>query len=186
MTASTAGGTLVWPETYDSRGTAGLNPRPDIAEPIQLFDWWIRKPQVQPRPAPQAQTFTRAILEFTGLSHRKLADILKTSHPTIAALEQGKSEAKIADLFDRLSEVYEVTRRLFLIADRDTARVERLMTTPSGTGATAIDLLSERRPAEAYLAALEVDYPHRDRQMMQSHWPARAGEATVDLTPKSM
>ena len=181
MRASEASGTLAWPETFHSGGTAGLSAIAQSDEPVGIFDWWVHTPRVQSRPAPEAQTFTRAVLEYTDLSHRKLAEVLKTSHPTIAALEQGKSEARVNDLFDRLSEMYEVTKRLFLIADRDASKVERLLTSPSESGVTAMDLLSDRRPAEAYLAALEANHPHRDGLMMQSVWPAKPGEATVDL-----
>jgi predicted component of type VI protein secretion system len=107
--------------------------------------------------------------------------VLEISHPTISALEQGTSSARVGDLFDRLVEVHEVVRRVHLIADRDALRTSQLLSTQSESGGIAKDLLAERRPAEAYLAALDAQSPRRAGTMMQSIWPARAGDATVDL-----
>ena len=118
---------------------------------------------------------------WTGWSHRGLANVLEISHPTVSALEQGTSPARVGDLFDRLVEVHEVVRRVHVIANRDTSRTSHLLSTPSESGEIAKDLLAERRPAEAYLAALDAQRPRRAGPMMQSIWPARMGDATVDL-----
>ena len=53
---------------------------------------------------------------WTGWSHRGLANVLEISHPTVSALEQGTSPARVGDLFDRLVEAHEVVRRVHLIA----------------------------------------------------------------------
>lgn len=117
---------------------------------------------------------------WTGWSHRGLANVLEISHPTVSALEQGTSPARIGDLFDRLVEAHEIGRRVHLIADRDPSRTSRLLNTPPESGTSASSLLAQRRPAEAYLAALDAQRPHRVERMMQSIWPARAGHATID------
>ena len=68
-----------------------------------------------------------------------------------------------------------------MIADRDVSRTSHLLSTQSESGGVAKDLLAERRPSEAYLAELDAQRPRRVGPMMQSIWPARAGDATVDL-----
>lgn len=67
------------------------------------------------------------------------------------------------------------------MAEGDTPRTMRLLVAPSVSGEIAEELLSQRQPARAYLAALDVLRPGRVGPMMQSVWPARVGEATVDL-----
>ncbi len=166
-----------WQFTH-REATVGLQP---LEERYELFDPWIATPEIVSRPAPRAQQFTHELLVWTGWSHRRLAKVLEISHPTVSALEQGTSPAQVGDLFDRLIEAHEVVRRVYLIADRDPSRTSRLLSTPPESGNNASDLLAQRRPAEAYLAALDAQRPRRVGPMMQSIWPARAGDATVDL-----
>ena len=152
-----------------------------LEDRYELFDLWVKTPEIVSRPAPQAQRLTQELLVWTGWSHRGLANVLEISHPTVSALEQGTSPARVGDLFDRLVEVHEVIRRVHLIADCDASRTSHLVSTPSESGTSAVNLLAQRRPAEAYLAALDAQRPRRVGPMMQSIWPARAGDATVDL-----
>ena len=157
--------------------TACLQP---VETPDDLFDLWVETPKTASRPAPHAQRRTQELLSWTGWSHRGLARMLEISHPTVSALEQGTSPARVGDLFDRLVEAHEVVRRVHQIADRDSSRTGHLLSTPSESGDSAMSLLARRRPAEAYLSALDALRPRRVGPMMQSIWPARAGEATVD------
>ena len=152
-----------------------------VEDGFELFDWWVETPKIVSQPAPQVQRLTQELLVWTGWSHRRLANVLKISHPTVSALEQGTSSARVGDLFDRLVEAHEVVKRVHLIADRDPSRTSRLLSTPPEPGNSASSLLARRRPAEAYLAALDAQRPRRAEPMMQSIWPARVGEATVDL-----
>ena len=131
--------------------------------------------------APRAQRLAQELLLWTGWSHRGLAIVLGISHPTVSALEQGTSSARVGDLFDRLVEVHEVVRRVYLIADSDASRTSHLLSATSEAGYSARDLLAQRRPAEAYLAALDAQLPRRVGPMMQSIWLAGTGDATVDL-----
>ena len=171
-----------WPGVFGPSGTAYLLPLPNREE---VFDWWFKPPRPELRPVLQPQLFTQSILQWTGWSHRKLAGVLDSSHPTVKALEQGKSRAREGDLFQRLNEVYDVIKRINLIAGNDETVVDHLLSTPDAAGVTPIALLSERRPADAYLAALEVNSPRRRESMMQTVWPAKTGEATIDLADES-
>lgn len=171
--------TDVLPWRFTHRDATVLS-RP-LADRDELFDLWVRTPEIASRPAPQAQRLTQELLAWTGWSRRGLASMLEISHPTVSALEQGVSTARARDLFDRLVEVHEVVRRVHLVADRDASRTSHLLDTLSESGDSARDLLAQRRPAEAYLAALDAQCPRRVGPMMQSIWPATAGDATVDL-----
>ena len=181
MLSTTAGGVLDIGIAFPLE-----NPRPYRKKKTEtLFDLWVKAPKSEPIREPQAQALTRAVLEWTGWSNRKLAKVLACSHPTVAALEQGRSAGLIDGLFGRLCDVHAVAQRLFLIADRDTSQVDRLLMTKLEAGYSAMDLLLERRTAEAYLAVLAVRRPHRVAGMMQGIWPAKPGEATVDLADRS-
>ncbi len=151
-----------------------------VSDTPGLFDFWVQVPAMESRPAPRAQRLTRAVREWTGWSHRRLATVLDSTHPTVAALEQGRSMGRAGDLFERLLEVHEVVHRVFLVADRDASEVDRLLESPSQSGATATELLTVRKPAEAYLAALDVSRPRRVGPLMQGLWPSKVGEATAD------
>ena len=159
---------------------------PSLENRGDLFDPWVRVPEAPSRLAPHAQRLTQELLSWTGWSHRSLASVLEISHPTVSALEQGTSSARAGDLFDRLVEVHEVVERVHLVADRDASRTSHLLSTTPESSDSARELLAERRPAEAYLAALDVLSPRRVGPMMQGIWPARAGEATVDLADDSV
>jgi len=158
-------------------GTVDTRP---VEGAIGLYDLWVQVPEADSRPAPRAQRLTQAIQDWTGWSQRKLAKVLNTTHPTVAALEQGRSAARVGDLFERLLEVHEVVQRVFLVANRDASEVDRLLASPSQSGAVAVELLADRKPSEAYLAALEVMRPRREGSMMKGLWPSRPGDATAD------
>jgi len=170
---------LATPATFSAYGGT-VHTVPVEATP-ELFDFWVQVPPTASRPAPRVQSMTVAIRKFTGWSQRKLATVLHASHPTIAALEQGRSAASTGDMFDRIVEVHGVVERLFLLTNNEAAEVDRLLDTVSGSSPSAIELLGDRRPAEAYLAALDVSQPRRAGQMMKGAWPTTAGQATVDL-----
>ena len=179
-------GFFQWPGTVPPIGTAIIQLEEAEIDFVDLWDdLWVKAPEPEPRVAPQAQALVRAIFEWTDWSHRKLARVLNSTHPTVSALEKGTSSGRTEDLLERLSEVHAVVQRVFLIANRDTSRVDDLMTSTPQSGPSAIDLLLERRPDEAYLAALHVNRPRRAGAMMRGRWPAVPGEATVAMDEDS-
>lgn len=148
-----------------------------------IFDLWVHLPEPLAQPAPLVQRLTRNIRQWTGWSQRRLAKALGATHPTIRALEEGRSAGRTKDLFDRLVETHDVVERVFLIADRDVKETDRLLTTSPGDPLpSALDLLEARQPAEAYVAAMEVLRPRRQTTMMRGLWPARAGESSTALS----
>ena len=170
-------GVSLWPGTVPAEATVVSRQQESKAE---IYDLWVEAPDLQ------AQALVRAISEWTDWSNEDLARVLNCSHLRVSALNRGTSFIRVDDLFERLYEVHEVVQRLFLIADRDTSRVDDLLTSKPESGFTAVELLSDRRPSEAYLAALEVNRPRRAGTMMRSRWPAMPGEATVAMDEASV
>jgi transcriptional regulator with XRE-family HTH domain len=148
-----------------------------------IFDSWVVLPESAAQPVPLVPRLVRDIRLWTGWSQRGLAKVLASTHPTIRALEEGRSAARTNDLYDRLLEAHEVIERVFLVAGRDVAETDRMLSSsPSEERSPASELLEARQPAQAYLAALDVRRPRRQTPMMVGQWPIRAGEATTALS----
>ncbi|HXH59119.1 hypothetical protein [Iamia sp.] len=122
------------------------------------------------------------IQRMTGWSGRRLAEVLRSTHPTVRAVARGASSARYGDLYGRINDAYDIVGRIFLVAGRNPHEANRLLTTPPSEGAPyAASLLAERDSAGAYLAALAVNQPQRAPGLIRGMWPSRVGEATVDL-----
>lgn len=146
-----------------------------------LYDTWVELPTSVARAAPRAQQLVVAIRRMTGWSHRRLAAIVGSTHPTVAAVEQGRSEARTGELFARLVEVSAVVERVHLLADRSPVEADRLLSATPPGGIAAVDQLMRRDPGAAYLAVLDLLHPPSETGMMTGFWPSRVGEATTGL-----
>lgn len=148
-----------------------------------IYDTWVRVPEFVPRAAPRSQRLTREIRRLTGWSNRQLARVLEISHPTVRALEEGRSRSGDTDLLARLVEVEAVVSRVFLLTDQDTSETRRLLESAApNTGKSPADLLQARQPSEAYLAVVDAIRPPERSPLMSGFWSSRAGEATQDLS----
>lgn len=150
---------------------------------VSLFDPWVRVPERAPTPAPRTQVLARSLRRQTGWSQRKLASVLRSTHPTVRALEEGRSSAQQDELYDRLIGVHEAVERVFELAGRDSRETNRLLTAATPEAATALDLLTAGDFPAAYLAALDTARPRRRSRMMQSIWKSSPGTATHSLEP---
>jgi hypothetical protein len=155
--------------------------------PSPPIEVWM--PSIEPispgRPAPRVQRHIIELQRLTGWSERTLASIVGTSHPTIRAALAGSQGAltRSADVKERIDSLHAIVTRLAPLADqRQDAIVEALTSHPSGSTASAIDLVGSGKMAAAYLAAMEVLRPRRTSGMMQGSSPARPGQASVSLT----
>lgn len=183
MTASLAlPATLVIPGTLAPSTTASAIPPQNFHSAPSIFDTWVRLPAPKPYVTPKLREQTEQIREQTGWSQRKLARILCTTHPTVKALEQGRAVLRVHDLPARLAEVHGLVQRVFLLSSNSVGETNRLLVTSPAPGQqSAEDLLKNREPAAAYLAALAVLRPPREASMMTGIWPGRAGGATKSL-----
>lgn len=150
---------------------------------LGIYDPWVRVPAVVPRPSPRSQRLTREIRRQTGWSYRQFARVLQISHPTVRAIEEGRSRPADGEVLARLVEVDAVVSRVFLLTGEDAAETRRLLEhTAHDGGKSPIDLLSERQPSAAYLAAIDAIRPAERSPLMSGFWASRAGEGTHDLS----
>lgn len=148
-----------------------------------LGEWALHLPATKVRAAPDVQVMTRELRQWTDWSQRRLADILGTTHTTIGAAEEGRPlrSSHSGDLRRRLEEAYAVVLRVHLLADRDADRTARLLETAPRVGASsATQLLKDRDPANAYLAALDALNPPVEGMLVGIRPPNHDG-ATVAL-----
>lgn len=160
--------------------TVSFEPWHGTAPP--LFDTWVRMPEPALRGAPPAQRMVSEIRRMTAWSDRRLADVLRSTHPTVSAVATGRSTALVGDLHTRIASTLDVVERIFLVADQNAHETNRLMSTvPPGSDSDAASMLADGSPAAAYLAALAVHQPPRSSGMMRGIWPAQAGQADTEL-----
>jgi transcriptional regulator with XRE-family HTH domain len=148
-----------------------------------LRGWSILLPATKARPAPDVQVMTRELRQWTNWSQRRLADLLGTTHTTIGAVEEGRPlrTSHSGDLRRRLEEAHAVVLRIHLLADRDPDRTAYLLeTSPQGGVVSANQLLKDRNPANAYLAALDALNPPVEGLLVGIR-PPNEDRATVPL-----
>lgn len=134
-----------------------------------------------PRPAPEMQRIARHLMEWTGWSAHRLAEVLGTSHTTVLGIKGGRPlvDGRSGDLRRRLTDAHDVIERVYLLANRDPDTVARLLDTASAGRKTAIEEMQAGEPARAYLAAIDVLRP-RAPGLLVGNRP-RQGGATAPL-----
>lgn len=147
-----------------------------------LFDQWVVLPDPALRRVSDAQRMVTELKEMTGWSDRRFAQVLRSSHPTVSSVAHGRSNARSGDLYERIAETFEVVDRIFLVAGRNPAETDRLLSSETVDGLSAAELLQDRDPSGAYLAALDVHRPARRTGFMRGFRPAEAGSATSEVT----
>lgn len=150
---------------------------------LDVFQPWIDVPEYRPVRAPQAQWLVHDVKAATRWSARFIATLLGTTHPTIAALLDGRAAGgrHLPELHARLREIHDVVTRVHAIAGHDPEETVRLLTTAPVGAVPAVDLLRSRNPASAYLAVVDVARPPRSGGLMTGLFPVRGGEATAAL-----
>lgn len=148
-----------------------------------IYDTRVRVPELIPRLSPQSQRLTREIRRQTGWSNRQLARVLEISHPTVRAIEEGRSRPGDGELLARLVEVDAVVGRVFMLMGQDAGETRRVLeSVPPDAGQSPAELLRTRQPSQAYLAAMDAIRPPERSPLMSGFWASRAGEATHDLS----
>ncbi len=129
----------------------------------------------------ESEQMLRELRAWTGWSDRALAEVIGTSHPTVAKLFAGESEflARHESSRRRLEEAYEVVSRAYILAGRDRSRTASILENMSYGGRSARQYLCEGRPNEAYLAVVEAVRPPRRSGMMRGNNPIDPRTATT-------
>ncbi len=153
-----------------------------VHPPRTLSQWSVEQFPVPSRAMEEAQRQAKCLSLWTGWSSRTLAKVLDTTHTTVLGLQRGRplQSHRSGELNERLVEAYQLIERIHQLAEADPQRTVRALSAPEATGVCAIEHLRARRPARAYLAALDALRP-RQSGMLTGSRPAR-GDATTPLT----
>lgn len=167
----------IWDATADVPGRR-------VSQKVLLGDSWVTFPPGSPRPAPRVQRQVRELLAWTGWSARTLAELVGTTHPTIAAIADGRPSTftRAPELPSRIAQLHGLLERLNLVAAGDSVELNRLLSTPPAEGEpNALDHVAVWDLTGAWLAASDVASPRRTSRMMQGRFPAQPGQATAAL-----
>lgn len=163
-------------------------PRVSTARPAPLiadvFGRFVVLPPLKARGGPRLQKLVRRLQALTGWSARTMAEALKTTHPTVSALLDGRQaiSRRVPELPSRLTAVVDLAERVSIVVDGEAASLNNALTTvPVGQNDSALDHLRSGDVGRAYATALDVLTPPREMGMMRSVWPAKPGEATAAL-----
>lgn len=170
------------PGTYTDSSTVGLSVTPRKKE-HGLFSSWVTYPVSVPRLAPTLQRQFQDIIGWTGWSNRRVAYLLDTSHPTVAAVLSGSGGSRAIGLGDRAAEVHAVVDRLYRATGTDSRELRRIMTESPFTGSpSAVECLRSDEPARAFLAALDVMNGPRASGLITGNDPVFGGDASVAVS----
>jgi len=142
-----------------------------------LPDWYVEFGPSPLQPIRDARSRIRDIQRMTGWSDRVVARVLGVTHPTVAALKQGRRGR--VPVRARLLRAHDLAERVFLLTGRDQLATQELFE-QQRQGISAFSLLADDKPADAYLAITEAIHPPRSG-LVVGRRPAEAGNATTPL-----
>jgi hypothetical protein len=156
-------------------------------EPAELFEFrqawkhtWVVVPPVEDPEAPALARRLRDLAAWTGWSNRRLAELLGTSHPTIAAARRGRETTRVPELADRIAGLHRVVERVAVLCDRDVSEVIRLIETRPPGGVSAATHIEMGELSKAYLAVLDARAPGSLGLMGSSLPPRRPGTVAIE------
>jgi transcriptional regulator with XRE-family HTH domain len=158
-------------------------PTIDTRGPIwRVGDWEVNLPPAPPRPIPETAQLITLIRDRTGWSARKLAGVLGVSHSTVRRLARGQrpEAAHSGDLPIRLRNIYDVVDRIHVLVARDPAATARTLHESPPGRCSPVEELRAGKPADAYLAAIDILRPTRPSGLLTGSRPRRDG-ATAPL-----
>ena len=174
--------------TASDDGTVVYSPvRTAARELRQFFALWISQSPQRLSHILDPQRLALELHDWTGWSDRILAQVLGTSHPTVRALLEGRgaNTSRTAAVRARLRAVHEVVARVHALTGGSSLATGRVLGELSESGVRRpVDHLSAGDMTAAYLAAIEILRPstRETGELLSAYWPARAGEASVELT----
>ena len=123
----------------------------------------------------------RDLIHWTKWSHRMLAQVIGSTHPTISQALAGNAGALTRSTAQRqrLDDAFAVVSRIYLLADRNPDRTAYALTTPGPGGETATKRLMDGERAKAYVLAMRVLRPVQSEAMMVGSHPIDVRRASV-------
>ncbi len=177
MTARTAGFGYKLPWHYDDTRLPTVE-QPRWSDPYA--SGYIMPPSAT-HMAPEVVRQLHDLVRWAGWSNRVLAEVIGSTHPTIAQALQGHAAAlsRSAAQRQRLDEAHDVVSRVHVLVGRDVERTARALDTPDDDDLTATDHLVGGETVKAYLAAIHVLRPPRRGGMMLGRHPIDPRTATA-------
>lgn len=131
-------------------------------EPQYLFnDWLLIAPYVS-QPIPDLSRIVNRLIDRTGWSNRRIAEIVGTTHPTIGAIKKGREPERKPELAEALFNTAEVVEKISRLANGNQAILKVALNQRGQDGFTSLQLLAAGEYAKAYLKALDVlNRPHQ-------------------------
>jgi hypothetical protein len=131
--------------------------------------------------APQITNKLCQLVNWTKWSHRVLAQVIGSTHPTIAQALAGNAGAlsRSTNQRQRLDDAFAVVSRIYVLANRTPDRTAYALTTPGADGDTATTLLVDGEPAKAYVRAMQTLRPAQSAGMMVGSHPLDVRRASV-------
>jgi hypothetical protein len=129
-----------------------------------LFSSWLLIPSYQPSPIPGLASVISRLIDRTGWSNRRIADIVGTTHPTIQAIRGGREPERRPELADALYKTAEVVEKISKLSRGNQTTLNAILKNrgQTGYGQTPLQLLAAGEYAKAYLAA--IDFLNKPRQ----------------------
>ena len=152
-----------------------------VADVFEIYDLSIQDAVARP----QISALVREILDLTQWSHRRFAQVLEVTHPTVTAMLRGESGVLLRSPAKQglLADLHQLVLRVAPLAARKGYDLgEVLERSPSGDELSALDLLRSREFGRAYVTAMDVITPRQATKFMTGSYPARAGRSSLDLT----
>lgn len=135
-------------------------------EPAEIYEFlqawrhtWVVIPPPEDVDSPALAERLRDVAAWTGWSDRRLAEVLGTTHPTVAAARRGREITRVPDLADRIAGVHRVIERVAALCDRDVSEIVRLLEARPSGDRSAIDHIKAGNWSKAYVAVLDARGP---------------------------
>jgi len=156
-------------------------------EPAELFEFrqawnntWVVIPPADDPDTPAMARRLRDVAAWTHWSDRRLAELLGTSHPTIAAARRGHEITRVPNLADRIVELHRLIERIAVLCDRDVSEVVRLLEAGPQGSTSAAEFIREGNVSQAYLAVLDARAPASGGLMGSGLPRRRAGTVAIE------
>jgi len=138
-------------------------------------------PQQAADEVPEITSKLHQLVNWTKWSHRVLAQVIGSTHPTISQAMTGNAGAlsRSTAQRQRLDDAFAVVSRIYLLADRRLNRTAYALTTPGPDGETATKRLIDGETTKAYVLAMRALRPAQPEGMMIGSHPIDVRRASV-------
>ncbi|MBM2615039.1 hypothetical protein JIG36_05630 [Actinoplanes sp. LDG1-06] len=142
--------------------------------------WIILAPYISRDAAPLTK-IVNALIQKTGWSQRRLAQIVGTTHPTIGSITRGREPERVPGLPEALTKTADVVSRMSDLVGGDQRRLNLVLTAVGNTGETPLRLLSAGKYGQALLLVMDSVAGATDAQSGQLLKPTQLRDPSKDV-----